>query len=118
MVPSRLPRRTIMAFIHKAPAGFLGLVEDMISLMQAPRAEGEDGPGVAHQFAMDIFAHWLVLMLLLDNVWWIGGIGAWELGRIVQFRRGVRWRVSVWGGGDWWPEGMWEVARQFERFRG
>jgi len=33
--------------------------------------------------ALEIFAHWLVLVTLLDQVWWLGSIGAWELGRIV-----------------------------------
>ncbi|OIW29221.1 hypothetical protein CONLIGDRAFT_670896 [Coniochaeta ligniaria NRRL 30616] len=133
MVPSRLPRRTIMAFIHKVPARYLTLVEEVMSLIQTePRPTDElDGgawglpppgtaePSLAHQLALDIFAHWLVLVILLDNVWWIGGIGAWELGRIVASRNDVRWRTCLWNKeDDWWPESMFEVSRQFDKHRG
>jgi hypothetical protein len=195
MIPSRLPRRTIMAFVHKAPTAYLTLIEDILQaeLMQShtqsqpqnsshpnpcrcpvqvhvhtPNGTEEtwrqtpssypdpiqtgsrptpydnhnhnDGilpretymePSPAHTLALEIFAHWLVLVMLLDNVWWIGGIGAWELGRVVALKREGRSRPGLnppccyFGNmtettereGDWWPEGMWEVARVFERFR-
>jgi hypothetical protein len=130
MIPSRLPRRTIMAFVHKVPTSYLNLVEEMLSLIQ-PEALGGDEvawgssasmmpePSLAHQLAVDIFAHWLVLVILLDNVWWIGGIGAWELGRIVaSFRKDVRWRKCLWNKDeDWWPESMFEISRQFDKHR-
>jgi hypothetical protein len=239
MIPSRLPRRTIMAFVHKAPTAYLTLIEDILqtqlihshsqtqpqpptpsqphpcqcplqvhvhtpngteqtwSQTGTPSHDGTDTctwpqtptpspypdptqidghptpcpdynpdhnpmhnippndlqPELtpAHNLALEIFAHWLVLVMLLDNVWWIGGIGAWELGRVVALRReGLlrrrpghgwgRWssapgqaglglgssccssclgnvQVNMELGGEWWPEGMWEVARVFERFR-
>ena len=134
MVPSRLPRRTIMAFIHKAPTRYLRLVEEAISIVQTeppPTTDEMDGvwgippppplasqPSMAHQLAMEIFAHWLVLVILLDNVWWIGGIGSWELGRVVASRNDVRWRACLWNKEeDWWPESMFEVSRQFEKYK-
>ncbi|KAM7217342.1 hypothetical protein V8F06_007285 [Rhypophila decipiens] len=48
-----------------------------------------DLPSLPHQLALEIFSHWLVLMILVDNVWWIGDLGAWELGRIVDFRKNI-----------------------------
>ncbi|KAJ5959586.1 uncharacterized protein N7479_006736 [Penicillium vulpinum] len=130
IVPSRLPRRFIMAFVHKAPAKYLNLVEDMMSLMQS-RAPGGHGitawslnpmdfePSLAHQLAVDIFAHWLVLVILLDKVWWIGGIGAWELRQLITIRQDTRWRMSFWKTPkDWWPESMFEISRQFNKHRG
>ncbi|KXX73560.1 hypothetical protein MMYC01_210178 [Madurella mycetomatis] len=147
MVPSPLPRRFIMAFIHKAPARYLSLVDEMIDLIQtepvAPSSGGGSGdgdddddemiitpdfpestttapePSIAHQLAVDIFAHWLVLVIMLDNVWWIGGIGAWELGRIVAYRReGWWWHNCLWSRDeDWWPESMFEVSRQLDKYR-
>ncbi|KAK4224482.1 hypothetical protein QBC38DRAFT_397605 [Podospora fimiseda] len=130
IIPSRLPRRIIAAFIHKVHTAYLSLVEDVFAFISA---EG-DNPNimielsVVHQLALDIFAHWLVLFIMLDNVWWIGGIGAWELGRVIQFTRkrrqmGMGWGVMYqWGIGmeeeeDWWPESMWEVSRQFDKYR-
>ncbi|KAB5571855.1 putative C6 transcription factor [Coniochaeta sp. 2T2.1] len=131
MVPSRLPRRTIMAFIHKVPTRYLGLMEEMISILQTEPPQPTDEiesvwgmpslapePTIAHQLAMEIFAHWLVLVILLDNVWWIGGIGAWELGRVVASRHDPRWRTYLWNkADDWWPESMFEVSRQFDKHR-
>jgi len=75
-------------------------------------------PTVAQQLAMDIFAHWLVPILMLDDVWWIGDIGSWELGKLVAMRRDVRWSGCFWTNDeDWWPESMYEVHRQFEKHR-
>ncbi|KAJ5513445.1 hypothetical protein N7463_002997 [Penicillium fimorum] len=129
IIPSRLPRRFIMAFVHKAPTKYLSLVEDMMSLMElgAPGAYGttvcplgpvNSEPSLAHQLAVDIFSHWLVLVMLLDKVWWIGGIGAWELGQLISLRRETGWQMSLWKTGeDWWPESMFEISRQFNKHR-
>lgn len=152
VVPSRIPRRIIAAFIHKVPAVYLGLVEDMFDLIagesESTTFKAGDGietgePSIAQQLALEIFAHFLVLFILLDNVWWIGGIGAWELGRVVEFRKknnmtmamGCPGDVGWWSmglglvdpalrgepgegqEGDWWPESMWEVSRQFDKHR-
>ena len=130
MIPSRLPRRTIMAFIHKVPTNYLNLVEEINCHVPAGPAPGggetardslsstTPEPSLTHQLAVEIFAHWLVLVILLDNVWWIGGIGAWELGRIVSFRRAVNWPTSLWNKDeDWWPESMFEVSRQYNKHR-
>ena len=141
-VPSRLPRRTIVRFIHRVDGGYHKLVEEgMVRLLSAyptyssPEVVSGDGidgrlsedasmPGLddscinglddTHQLALDIFAHWLVLVMLLDQVWWIGEIGCWELGRIIVAARAA----GLWREGDWWPESMWEVGRQFEKHRG
>ena len=100
-----------------------------MGLMQsgAPRGHGiarcplnpiNSEPSLAHQLAVDIFAHWLVLVMLLDKVWWIGGIGAWELGQIIPFRKNTRWCMSLWKtDDDWWPESMFEISRQFNKHR-
>jgi hypothetical protein len=168
MIPSRLPRRVIMAFIHKAPTRYLSLVDEMLSLIlvtpppppsipgvvvqdpaavgEVPNSGGEPAgaeaylnmdhlsldmglgmnmnipaePSIAHQLALDIFAHWLVLVILLDGVWWIGMTGQYELGRVVGFRRREGWRMRLWGSGDdedWWPGSMYEVSRQFDKYR-
>jgi len=123
MVPSRLPRRFIMAFIHKAPTRYLELIEEMMGfiLSEEPGGEsllGSPEPDLEHQLAMEIFSHWLVLILMLDNVWWIGGTGAWELRQIVAARRNGHWRTCLWNREeDWWPEGMLEISRQLNKYR-
>ncbi|KAJ5164259.1 Protein of unknown function DUF3468 [Penicillium coprophilum] len=130
MIPSRLPRRFIMAFVHEAPTKYLNLVEDTIGLVQngapgpddhgitSPLKAMNQEPSLAQQLAVDIFSHWLVLVMLLDKVWWIGGIGAWELGRLISFRQNTRLHMSLWKiGEDWWPESMFEISRQFNKHR-
>jgi hypothetical protein len=137
-----------MAFVHKVPGRYLTLVEELLnSTCTGMGKESVDldmgmevdlgvldpalddrlvksGDGgrlsAAHQLALEVFAHWLVLVLLLDDVWWIGGIGAWELGRVVALRRDGRWplRTCTAGeDGDWWPGSMLEVSRLRERYK-
>ncbi|KAJ5603894.1 hypothetical protein N7537_006850 [Penicillium hordei] len=129
IIPSNLPRRFIVAFVHKAPTKYLNLVEDMMDLMKSGAPRGHEitscplnpmnsEPSRAHQLALDIFAHWLVLVMLLDKVWWIGGIGAWELGQLISLRQNMRWCMSLWKKDeDWWPGSMFEISRQFNKHR-
>lgn len=123
MAPSKLPRRFIVAFIHKAPTRYLELVEHMMDfiLNEADSSwepiNPEPEPEPTHQLAMEIFAHWLVLALMLDGVWWIGGSGAWELKHIVAAKRNARWRASLWNAEDWWPESMLEIDIQLGKHR-
>ncbi len=66
--------------------------------------------GIAHRLAIDIFAHWLVLVMLLDGVWWIGDIGQWELRRVVAFAEHQGWIAEfVTAGPTWWPESVYTV---------
>ncbi|KAH8702340.1 hypothetical protein BGW36DRAFT_336768 [Talaromyces proteolyticus] len=129
MIPSKLPRRIIMAFIHKVPTRYLTLVEETISLIQTESPVDEQiawdsstfmtaNPSISHLLAIDIFAHWLVLVILLDNVWWIGGIGVWELMRVVPLKKYMQRRMFMWEKNeDWWPESMLEVSRHLEKHR-
>lgn len=127
MVPSKLPRRFIMAFVHKAPTRYLELVEEMMGfVLNETGVESCLGsqepldlePDLTHQLAMEIFAHWLVLVLLLDDVWWIGGIGAWELKQIMTLKRDAPWRSLLWHNeGNWWPESMLEISKQLDKHR-
>ncbi|KAJ6095924.1 hypothetical protein N7486_006670 [Penicillium sp. IBT 16267x] len=118
MTSSKALRRTIMSFLNKAPVVFLNVVQSMLdsSFVEAG-AENmitPDSPGSEASLlnstcllTMDIFAHWLVLVMLLDGVWWIGGIGQWELGRVIAL---IKPQVSVHQPIDtretWWPESM------------
>lgn len=125
-VPSKVPRRLITSFIHKVPTAYLNLIEGMADPLQNTYADTQQWdatglitPTVAQQLAVDIFAHWLVLILMLDDVWWIGGIGSWELGKLVATRQDVRWNGCLWMRDEnWWPESMYEIHKQFEKHRG
>ncbi|KAK0755166.1 hypothetical protein B0T18DRAFT_357034 [Schizothecium vesticola] len=115
-VPTRLPRRYIAAFIHKAPLRFLDIVDEAFA------STGRVVDGYAMQetrrLAFNIFAHWLVLVLLLDDVWWIGGIAAWELGIIALLVRDGQGQHLMYDGyqDKWWPESMFEIWKCLEYF--
>lgn len=105
--PSNLLRRIIMSFVNNVPFEFLQLVQSAV-----------DSPeqvvllSAAQRLAMNIFSHWLVLVMLLDGVWWIGSIGQWELGRIISFAETQDLALgSTETDGTWWPESMYAVQK-------
>lgn len=112
------PCRTAMSFISQVPPQYLDLVQTILDRLPHQNA-GDDYYGALHysepgvngvvqRLAIDIFAHWLVLVMLLDDVWWIGGIGAWELGRVVAAMQMTE---------DWWPESMYKVWRELGKHK-
>ncbi|KAJ4394445.1 hypothetical protein N0V93_003663 [Gnomoniopsis smithogilvyi] len=118
--PSPL-RRKITAFLNRVDAGFLSLVQDKLELMTLP-SPGERGrcfedENDASRCAMDIFAHWLVLMCLLDGVWWIGGIGMWELGRVVNYMKRPHGREVGQNIDAWWPASMYAIRTELANQR-
>jgi hypothetical protein len=121
--PSKPLRRTIMAFINRVPLEYLHLVQstldripvaEPVSTMSTPDAGGDTHAPTTpvQRLAMDMFAHWLVLVMLLDGVWWINGIGEWELGRVLSFAQKHEWNIDSAGTSDtWWPESMYSVRQ-------
>lgn len=114
--PSKLWRRRIMAFLNQVPFEFLHLVQLALDCMPVEenqvlsRSADEPLPlEAAHKPAMDIFAHWLVLVMLLDGVWWIGDVGHWELGRIIRFIATQDFVLDLVEGETWWPETMYAI---------
>jgi hypothetical protein len=117
--PPKPLRRTIMWFLNRVPGEFLSLVQSVLDNIPAGN-DGESDEGIqcdsehlseTSRLAMDIFAHWLVFVMLLDGVWWIGGIGACELGRITKHMS----CESILEGGSgskesWWPKSMLNIA--------
>ncbi|KAJ5708462.1 C6 transcription factor [Penicillium malachiteum] len=123
MLPSKLPRRFIMAFIHKVPTQFFTLVEGIMGLIHTETSDPRASVmlystiSLAHQLALDIFAHWLVLVTLLSDVWWIGNIGIWELKHVVSFTQRLRDQMNAWGKNeDWWPKSMLHIAEELSKF--
>ncbi|KAL7911756.1 hypothetical protein GGI35DRAFT_443551 [Trichoderma velutinum] len=119
VTPTKLLRRTIMTFLSRVPLEYLQLVQSALDYMPVPIKQ-TDSPysntavplSQAQQLAMSIFAHWLVLAMLLDGVWWIGTIGQWELGRILSFIETQGWVTeSLETGEPWWPESMYAVQK-------
>ncbi|TWU72257.1 hypothetical protein ED733_001614 [Metarhizium rileyi] len=118
--------RTIMAFLNRVPLEYLHLVQSMLDRIpvtgHASRISWNHSmspPGTYTSLAMDIFAHWLILVMLLDGVWWIGSVGEWELGRILSFAETQSWgRESTEPGDKWWPESMYNVKKELAEHMG
>ncbi|KAK7419605.1 hypothetical protein QQX98_003196 [Neonectria punicea] len=115
-------RRTIMGFLNRVPPGFMDLVQSELNKMPVECAyanlvpwEITDSesfpPSTTLQLAMDIFTHWLVLVMVMDDVWWVGGMGEWELGRAVTFMQTQGWIDFSATGDTWWPESMLKVLK-------
>lgn len=117
--PPKPMRRTIMWFLNKVPGKFLSMIQSGLDTIpdnvpdEGIQCEGETLSETS-QFAMDIFAHWLVLVMLLDGVWWIGGIGACELRRITKHMTRQQ-ELSHDANDSWWPKSMLNIALEIEK---
>ncbi|OGM51261.1 C6 transcription factor [Aspergillus bombycis] len=124
MESPQILRRIIMSFLNEAPAEYLTLVRSVLDspsiearaeswmIQDSPRAEAPS-LNPTHLLAMDIFAHWLVLVMLLDGVWWIGDIGQWELGQVISLMKTQKLLGSSADPREtWWPESMYMVKRE------
>ncbi|TPX14604.1 uncharacterized protein E0L32_005296 [Thyridium curvatum] len=123
MTSQRALRRIIMSFLNQTPVGYLNLVQSVLEMSPAETSSGSwsahDSPATEaptlstpQLLAMEIFAHWLVLVMLLDGVWWIGDIGQWELGQVVSLIKSQHWIDQSDAAGTWWPESMYQVKRE------
>ncbi|KAK4640077.1 hypothetical protein QC761_603770 [Podospora bellae-mahoneyi] len=110
--PTRPFRRTITAFVNRVPAEYLTLVQTSVEHLSDCRAV--EDVVASEGLAVDIFAHWLVLVMLLDGVWWIGGIGVWELGRIVTII-GNKGLGSLQENNTWWPASMYRIYAELKK---
>lgn len=115
-------RRRITSFLNRVDAGYLILVQETLERMALPELGETLGPNYRElesaesRCAMDIFAHWLVLMCLLDGVWWIGGIGMWELGRVVSHMEGSEAQeVGQEKEEIWWPASMYRIRLELAK---
>lgn len=116
---SRPLRRTINAFLNRVDSVFLTLVQATLERIPFPgNIEMDQAPrdnSAASRCAMDIFAHWLVLVCLLDAVWWIGDIGMWELGRVVTYMEGFVGDENGEVEDQWWPESMYKIRTELKK---
>ncbi|GLA62095.1 hypothetical protein AtubIFM54640_002634 [Aspergillus tubingensis] len=125
MESSLVLRRIIMSFLNKAPTEFLNIVQSVLDSPSAKaRKENTKLPMSSgtkalltltpiHVLTMDIFAHWLVLVMLLDGVWWIRDIGQWELSRVISMMKTHNVISQLADTNErWWPESMYLVKRE------
>ncbi|KAJ4011525.1 hypothetical protein NW752_008531 [Fusarium irregulare] len=112
--PPKPLRRTIMWFLNRVPREYLSIVQSTFD--NIPDTVPDEGiqcdsgiPSDTSRLAMEIFAHWLVLVMLLDGVWWIGGIGECELAKVTKYMS-RQLDESSGSSGSWWPSSMLNIA--------
>jgi hypothetical protein len=115
--PSKPLRRTITAFLNLVPMDYLRVVQSMLDSiaedLEHPSSDSQVDESLLscpkNQLALEIFAHWLVLVMLLDGVWWIGDIGDWEMRRIISFMERKQLLASP--KESWWPKTMFNIRQ-------
>ncbi|KAH6654850.1 hypothetical protein BKA67DRAFT_498532, partial [Truncatella angustata] len=120
-VTSRTPhkplRRIVMAFVHKMPPRYFNLLQTTLEALPENFDDDKNpdqkhsvlAKSSLHKLVIDIFAHWLVLVMLLDGVWWISDIGTWELNRVILTMRSFSVVDSRELADNWWPHNMYII---------
>jgi hypothetical protein len=70
----------------------------------------------AQVLALDVYAHWLVIMLLVeDEAWWVGNFPFVALQGLVA--KYGDWCSSISPQGQWWPASMLEIATHMRHWK-
>ncbi|ETS82551.1 hypothetical protein PFICI_04427 [Pestalotiopsis fici W106-1] len=122
--PRQPLRRAIMAFVHRLPSGYTELVQNAIDVTSRS-PDGQDDATDDDQcsierlslqrLAVDIFAHWLVLVMLLDGIWWIGEIGTWELKQAISAMAILNRLDGSQYLCGWWPSSMYNTKLEIDQ---
>ncbi|OAG43018.1 hypothetical protein AYO21_02637 [Fonsecaea monophora] len=122
--------RSFLAFFSSAPQTYVDLLLPLLDPHADMNAVAGDEYGdedreltTAEILALDVYAHWLVLMLLLEKeTWWVGEFPFVSLQGLI-----ARYGAAFLGGGTrqeqqqqqqwWWPAGMLEVAARVRQWK-
>ncbi|OAL30635.1 hypothetical protein AYO20_08597 [Fonsecaea nubica] len=121
--------RSFLAFFSSAPQTYVDLLLPLLDPHADMNAVAGDEYGdedreltTAEILALDVYAHWLVLMLLLEKeTWWVGEFPFVSLQGLI-----ARYGTAFLGGAQqqqqqqqqwWWPAGMLEVAARVRQWK-
>ncbi|KAK5412582.1 hypothetical protein LTR06_005552 [Exophiala xenobiotica] len=114
--------RTFSAFFRRVSKTYVDLLLPLLE-------PGTDGDNVdeehelttAEVLALDVYAHWLVLMLLVEEeAWWVGNFPFVALqGLVARYGDGLLGTSSArqQQQQQWWPESMLEVATRLRHWK-
>lgn len=123
--PSQQLTRYFLTFLVQAPQAYLDLVLPLLDqrLENPIGASSEDVlPELTREqaLALDIYAHWSVLMFLVEEEsWWIGKLPIITLTGMLN-RYGDDFVARLWpecerGSEKWWPGSMLAILREIKR---
>lgn len=114
--------RSFLAFFIRAPQVYWDLLIPLLDQrLESPMELLSDDAGLTapQAIALDIYAHWLVMMFLVESEsWWIGDLPVVGLRGMIN-RYGERFAVVV--GPDrgflegWWPGSMLKIKTELQR---
>lgn len=112
--------REFLTFLSEAPASYLDLVLPLLEKRLASPVPASPVELTKQQaLALDIYAHWSVLMVLVEEeTWWIGKLPIVTLRGMVN-RYGEGFVGRLWGEEDdkWWPSRMLGIWSDVDRYR-
>ncbi|KAF3491499.1 uncharacterized protein GIQ15_01016 [Arthroderma uncinatum] len=123
--PTEPLTRFFLTFLVQAPQAYLDLVLPLLDqrLENPISATSDDiaaGLTIEQALALDIYAHWSVLMFLVEEEsWWIGNLPIVTLTGMVN-RYGDNFVTRLWpenGPRQWWPGGMLNILREIKQYQ-
>ncbi|DAA78267.1 TPA_exp: putative C6 finger domain protein [Trichophyton benhamiae CBS 112371] len=123
--PTEPLTRYFLTFLVQVPQAYLDLVLPLLdkrleSPVDAELYDTSTGLTMEQALALDIYAHWSVLMFLVEEEsWWIGNLPFVTLSGMVN-RFGDNFVTRLWPEeekGRWWPGGMLNILREIKRYR-
>ncbi|KAK2867952.1 hypothetical protein FQN49_003304 [Arthroderma sp. PD_2] len=123
--PTEPLTRFFLSFLVQAPQAYLDLVLPLLDqrLVSPIDAESDDMSAdltMEQALALDIYAHWSVLMFLVEEEsWWIGNLPFVTLSGMVN-RYGDNFVTRLWpdnSPGEWWPGSMLSILREIKRYQ-
>ncbi|KAH6680841.1 hypothetical protein B0J14DRAFT_558176 [Halenospora varia] len=126
-LPTELLTRPFLGFLVQAPQAYLDLVLPLLdqrleSPIDIPSEDTSAQLTKEQALALDIYAHWSVLMFLVEEEsWWIGKLPVVTLTGMVN-RYGDHFVTRLWPEGthgqeQWWPGSMLTILREIKRCR-
>ncbi|EFQ98210.1 hypothetical protein MGYG_01246 [Nannizzia gypsea CBS 118893] len=123
--PTEPLTRCFLTFLVQVPQTYLDLVLPLLDKrLESPVSTESDDSltdlTMEQALALDIYAHWSVLMFLVEEEsWWIGNLPFVTLSGMVN-RYGNNFVTRLWseeGSWQWWPGGMLNILREVKRYR-
>ncbi|EGE06145.1 hypothetical protein TEQG_05041 [Trichophyton equinum CBS 127.97] len=124
--PTEPLTRYFLTFLVQVPQEYLDLVLPLLDKrLESPVGAELDDSSIEltmeQALALDIYAHWSVLMFLVEEEsWWIGNLPFVTLSGMVN-RFGNNFVTRLWPeeekGGRWWPVGMLNILREIKQYQ-
>jgi hypothetical protein len=121
-LPGEPLTRSFLTFLVQAPQAYLDLVLPLLDQrLESPISDGNQVELTKEQaLALDIYAHWSVLMFLAeDESWWIGKLPTVTLTGMLN-RYGDDFVARLWPEyglekAQWWPASMLNILQEVKR---